>query len=79
MKTIHVYGSGCRNCTVTAERLAQEANARNLDVQVEKVTDLEAIMQAGVVSTPAVGLDGQLMHSGSVPTDDQVKQILDNV
>ncbi len=79
MKTINVYGSGCRNCAVTAERLTQEASARNLDVQVEKVTDLEAIMQAGVVSTPAVGMDGQLMHSGSVPTDEQVKQILDNV
>lgn len=67
MKQINVYGSGCKNCVTTAERLEQ----------VTKVTDLEAIMTAGMMSTPAVGVDGVLKHSGSVPTGEQVKKMLE--
>ncbi len=76
MKEVNVYGSGCKNCAVTAERIAEIGRALNLDIKVTKVTDLEKIMIAGVVSTPAVGIDGQLVHSGSVPSEDQVRAML---
>ncbi len=51
MKTIQVYGSGCRNCQVTAQRIVDVAHSLGQDVEVEKVTSLEAIMKAGVMST----------------------------
>tara|TARA_Y100001949_G_C15840648_1_gene266135 strand:- start:66 stop:305 length:240 start_codon:yes stop_codon:yes gene_type:complete len=76
MKNIHVYGSGCKNCVVTAERIQQLVEAMKLDMTVDKVTDLEAIMNAGVVSTPAVGIDGQLVHSGSVPGEEEIRAFL---
>ena len=78
MKNIHVYGSGCKNCVVTAERIQQLVEAMKLDMTVDKVTDLEAIMNAGVVSTPAVGIDGQLVHAGSVPSEDEIRAFLNN-
>lgn len=77
MKQINVYGSGCKNCVTTAERLEQVAKELGLAVSVTKVTDLEAIMTAGVMSTPAVGVDGVLKHSGSVPTEEQIKKMLE--
>ncbi len=76
MKEVYVYGSGCKNCAVTAERICVLGKALGLDINVSKVTDLEQIMNAGVVSTPAVAIDGVLVHSGSVPSEDIVKSFL---
>ena len=76
MKQINVYGSGCKNCVTTAKRFEDVASQLGLDVQVTKVTDLQAIMTAGVVSTPAVGINGHIVHAGSVPSDEQVKDML---
>ena len=76
MKQISVYGSGCKNCVTTAERFEQVAKELGIEVEVIKVTDLEAIMTAGVMSTPGVGVDGEVKHSGSVPSVEQVKAML---
>ncbi|WP_211827576.1 thioredoxin family protein [Kistimonas asteriae] len=76
MKEINVYGSGCRNCVITAERVEQVAQQLNQAIRLTKVSDLEAIMKAGVVSTPAVAIDGQLVHTGSVPTLEKLEELL---
>ena len=76
MKNINVYGSGCKNCVNTAALIKQTAEQLNIDVDVAKVTDLQEIMKAGVVSTPAVSVDGKIVHSGSVPDVDAVKTFL---
>ena len=76
MIEVNVYGSGCRNCTVTAELIEKISTEMGLEVQINKVKDLEAIMNAGVVSTPAVAINGRLVHSGSVPTEEAVKAFL---
>ncbi|OZS43174.1 thioredoxin family protein [Photobacterium sanguinicancri] len=76
MKTIQVYGSGCKNCTVTAERICAAATELGIEIQLEKVTSLEAIMMAGVMSTPGVGIDGVVKHTGSVPSLEQVHELL---
>ena len=75
MKNVIVYGSGCSNCTVTLEKLQAFAKANDIEVQVTKETDMMAIMQAGVMSTPGVSVDGQVVHTGSVPNDAQVAKI----
>lgn len=76
MKHIQVYGSGCNNCKVTAERILEAAKELALEVQVEKVTDLETIMKAGIMSTPGVGIDGVVKHTGSVPSVDLIREML---
>ncbi|WP_194436638.1 thioredoxin family protein [Vibrio fluminensis] len=76
MKTVQVYGSGCKNCQVTAERLTQVAQELGLAITIEKVTSLESIMQAGIMSTPGVAIEGTVIHSGSVPSLDLVHQLL---
>ncbi|BEU02641.1 glutaredoxin [Agarivorans sp. OAG1] len=76
MKTVQVYGSGCKNCVVTAERITQVAQEIGLRIEVEKVTGFEDIMKAGVMTTPAVAVDGIIQHAGSVPTIEQVQQML---
>jgi small redox-active disulfide protein 2 len=73
---IKVLGPGCRNC-VTLERVTREAaESLGLDVEVEKVTDYAAIVGYGVMSTPGLVVDGEVVLSGRVPTAAHVREIL---
>lgn len=76
MKNISVYGSGCKNCTNTAELIEKTAQQLQIEIKLSKVSDLQAIMEAGVISTPAVAVDGKLVHAGSVPDLQTVKDFL---
>lgn len=67
MKDIKVLGSGCAKCTKTAELIQSVADECGASVHVVKESDPEVMLKHGVMSTPAVVIDGQLMHSGSVP------------
>ncbi len=67
MKTIKVLGSGCSKCEKTAEIITRLAAEAGVEVTVIKETDPAAIMGYGVMSTPAVVIDEQLVHSGSIP------------
>ena len=73
MKVFKVLGSGCANCVNTAKLIENVAEAAGVDVKVEKITDMEAIMNYGVMSTPAVVLNEQVIHAGGVPSEEKVK------
>jgi small redox-active disulfide protein 2 len=67
MKTVKVYGPGCKRCE-TAEAMVREAASRlGVEVDVEKVTDPQSIAMAGVMSTPGIAVDGTLVHAGGLP------------
>jgi len=72
MKNIKVLGSGCRNCEITANVIAQTAKQVNVEIKLEKVTDIAEIMAYGVMSTPGVVVDGKVVHSGGIPGPDRV-------
>lgn len=76
MKTIKVLGTGCAKCIKTAELIEKVAQEQDVSVAVTKETDPQVIMAYGVMSTPAVVIDEQLIHSGSVPQAAQVKEWL---
>ena len=64
---IQVFGPGCTKCR-EAEQLVHEAvKVAGLDATVEKVSDLRAMMAAGVLTTPAVAVNGTVLCAGSVP------------
>lgn len=67
MKIIKVLGSGCAKCSKTADIISATAAELDVDVEVLKETSAEAIMNYGVMSTPGVVVDEQLVHSGSIP------------
>lgn len=72
MKIFKVLGSGCANCVNTAKLIESVARDAGVDVKVEKVTDMESIMNYGVMSTPAVVLDEQVIHAGGVPSIEKI-------
>jgi small redox-active disulfide protein 2 len=70
---IKVLGPGCPRCQQT-EKIVKEAVAEaGVDAQVEKITDIMKIMTFGVISTPAVVVDGQVKSSGKIPKKEEVK------
>ncbi len=73
MKTYKVLGSGCANCTKTAQLIEQTAQELGIEVRVEKVTDMEAIMSYGVMRTPAVVFDEKVIHAGGIPAATEIK------
>ena len=73
---IKVLGPGCTNC-VNLERVTRQAVADlGLEATIEKVTDYQTIVGYGVMSTPALVVDEQLVLSGRVPTVTAVRELL---
>ncbi len=64
---IKIYGSGCARCTATEQVVASVIATTKCDANLEKVTDLKAIMAAGIMSTPAIEMDGKVVCAGRVP------------
>ena len=69
---IKVLGTGCANCKNTIALIEQEAQAKGIVVQLEKVEDLRQIMGYGVMSTPGVVINGKVVHAGGVPSRDKI-------
>ncbi len=76
MKNIKVLGSGCAKCVKTAEFIEKIAAEKQVAVSVVKETNPEKIMAYGVMSTPAVVIDEQVVHSGSMPERQQIESWL---
>jgi small redox-active disulfide protein 2 len=67
MKNIKVLGSGCANCKTTLKLIEEQAAEKGVEIQLEKVEDIAQIMAYGVMSTPGVVIDEQVVHAGGVP------------
>lgn len=67
MINIKVLGSGCTKCTKTAEIITTIANEQGVNIALVKETSPEIIMGYNVMSTPAVVIDEELVHWGSIP------------
>ena len=67
MKEIKVLGTGCANCKTTLRLIEETASAKGVEVKLEKIEDMAAILGYGVMSTPGVVIDGKLVHAGGVP------------
>ncbi len=69
---VQVLGVGCSKCRTLEERIRTLVSTHRLDVDIEKVTDLQAIMKYGVMMTPGLVIDGVVKSAGSVPKDEQL-------
>lgn len=73
---IKVLASGCAKCK-TLERLTREAvEELQLDANIEKIEDIQKIVEYGVMFTPALVVDGEVIVKGRVPKLDEIKSLL---
>jgi len=74
MKNFKVLGSGCKKCATTADLITAKATELGVAIEIEKITDMGAIMGYGVMSTPGVVLNEAVVHSGSIPTPKSIEE-----
>lgn len=76
MVEFKILGSGCAKCVKLAENTEAAAKDLGLTYTVGKITDRNAIVEAGVMMTPALMIDGKVRSSGKVLTAEQIKALL---
>ena len=73
---IKILGTGCPKCK-SLEQLTREVVERNgIDATVSKVEDIVAIMNYGVMTTPALVVDGKVVIKGRVPSAEEIRKLL---
>jgi small redox-active disulfide protein 2 len=73
---IKVLGPGCANCLALERATRQAVDALGVAATIEKVTDCPAIAGYGVMSTPALVVDEQVVLAGRVPSLGQLRDLL---
>jgi len=73
---IKILGSGCAKCQALERAAHDAADQLGLDAEFEKVTDPAMIATWGVMATPALVIDDEVVVSGRVPTTDDLKKLL---
>jgi len=76
MKKIQILGTGCPKCKKLAAAAETAAKALGTEYKLEKVTDINEIINFGVMMTPALVVDGTVKVVGRVPSVDEIKKML---
>ncbi|WP_101877134.1 thioredoxin family protein [Lachnoclostridium edouardi] len=73
---IKVLGSGCKSCHALLEAAQEAVHSMGLTIEVEYITDMEKIMQYGVMSMPALVVNEQVASMGKVLKAKEVETLL---
>jgi len=73
---IKVLGSGCAKCKTTYEMIKKIVKENQLDATLSKVEDIVELLNYGIMTTPAIVVDGEVKLKGHVPTESEIKKIL---
>jgi small redox-active disulfide protein 2 len=72
VKNVKVLGIGCANCKKTVNLVEEVAQAKGVEIRLEKIEQVQDIASYGILSTPGVVIDGQVVHAGGVPSREKV-------
>ena len=70
---VKVFGPGCSKCRSTIAMVGRAAQDLGVAVEIVTVEDPRAILRAGITATPAVAMGGKVLHSGGLPSLEEVK------
>ncbi|MFB6342245.1 thioredoxin family protein [Saccharicrinis sp. FJH62] len=73
---IKVLGTGCKKCNMLANVTREAVRQSGIDATVTKVEDIVEIMQYGVMTTPVLVVNGEIVTKGNVPSVNEIIQIL---
>jgi small redox-active disulfide protein 2 len=69
---IQILGTGCPKCKLLEENARKAVNELGIECEIEKVTDLDEIMEYGIMMTPGFAIDKDVKSAGKVLTPDQI-------
>ena len=73
---VKILGSGCANCVNLEKAARQAVDELGLEASFEKVTDYADIAGYGIMRTPGLVVDEQVLVSGRVPKAAEIAQLL---
>jgi len=73
---ITIYGPGCKNCVNLADNAKKAVKETGVEAEIVKVEDMAEIAKAGIMSTPAIGIDGEVKIKGRVATVEDIKKLI---
>lgn len=76
MKKLQILGTGCPKCSKLMETTDQAAKDLGIDYEIEKISDIQQIMKCGVMTTPALVVDGEVKVAGKVPSTEDIKKLI---
>ena len=68
MVNIKVYGTGCARCRNLESLCAETIDEMKIEANIEKVTDIDAIVKSGIMMTPGLEINGKIVSAGKIPT-----------
>lgn len=71
-----IYGPGCGNCRRLEAQAREALTVLGQEAPVRKVTDLSAMADAGVMRTPALGVNGRIVLQGRIPEVPELSSII---
>lgn len=72
MLNIKILGGGCANCKRLEQITRKAAEDNQIAAEFAHVTDYAEIMKFGVMSTPALVVDGKVLCSGRIPSENEI-------
>ncbi|MDD3846248.1 MAG: thioredoxin family protein [Syntrophorhabdaceae bacterium] len=76
MKKIQILGTGCAKCTKLTENAEKAAKDSGIEFEIEKVQNINDIMNYGVMMTPALAVDGVVKSVGKILSVEEIKKFL---
>jgi len=73
---IQILGTGCAKCKTLMENAQKAVSEMGIDAEFEKIEDIQKIIQYGVMTTPALAIDGKVKFAGKVASSDDIKKLL---
>lgn len=70
---IEILGMGCPKCKKLYENAQTAVKETNVQAEVVKVEDIQKITDYGLMTTPAIAIDGQVKAAGRIPAPDEIK------
>lgn len=73
---IQILGTGCPKCKMLEENTRKAVSDLEIDCEIEKVTDLNEIMEYGIMMTPGFAIDKDVKSVGKLLTSDMIKELI---
>ena len=76
MKDLKILGTGCPKCRKLEEMVRSHVAAHSIEAEISHVTNLDEIMEYGVIMTPALVVDNEIKISGKLPSEKEIAEAL---
>jgi len=74
---IEILGTGCSKCKKLEENVKTALKEGNIQAEVFKITDIEKIMEFGIMMTPALAIDGKVVSAGRLISKEEIIKLMD--